>query len=54
VIPSLDLIVVRNGSQISPEGNWDGVEDHLLNPLMAALAAGGGAPSGRSTADPQL
>jgi CubicO group peptidase (beta-lactamase class C family) len=54
VIPSLDLIVVRNGSQISPEGKWDGVEDHLLNPLMAALAAGGGAPSGRSTADPQL
>ena len=37
VIPSLDLIVVRNGAQISPEGHWDGVEDYLLNPLMAAV-----------------
>ncbi|MGD9498347.1 MAG: serine hydrolase domain-containing protein [Armatimonadota bacterium] len=38
VIPSLDLIVVRNGAQISAEGHWDGVRDFLLSPLMAALA----------------
>jgi len=38
VIPSLDLIVVRNGAQVSPEGHWEGVENRLLGPLMAALA----------------
>lgn len=37
VIPSLDLIVVRNGATISPEGHWEGVRDHLLDPLMAAV-----------------
>lgn len=37
VIPSLDLIVVRNGAQLDREGFWQGVEEHLLNPLMAAI-----------------
>ncbi len=37
VIPSLDLIVVRNGSQLDPAGFWTGIEKYLLNPLMAAI-----------------
>jgi len=37
VIPSLDLVLVRNGSNIVPEGHWAGVEQVLLQPLMAAL-----------------
>jgi len=37
VIPSLDLIVVRNGSQLDPAGFWEGIEEHLLNPLMQAI-----------------
>lgn len=37
VIPSLDLIVVRNGSDLEPGGSWAGVEKHLLNPLMDAI-----------------
>ena len=37
VIPSLDLIVVRNGSEIRPEGHWEGVEDDVLEPQLAAL-----------------
>lgn len=38
VIPSLDLIVVRNGSQIDEERFWGGVRDHLLHPLMEAIS----------------
>lgn len=38
VIPSLDLIVVRNGSDLEPGGSWAGVEKYLLNPLMDAIA----------------
>lgn len=37
VIPSLDLIVVRNGSQIAPKDHWQGVVDWLLDPLMTAI-----------------
>ncbi len=37
VIPSLDLIVVRNGAALDPKGSWPGVEEHLLNPLMRAI-----------------
>lgn len=37
VIPSLDTIVVRNGSQLSAEGFWEGVEQYLLNPLVDAV-----------------
>ena len=37
VIPSLDLIVVRNGSQLHPKGFWEGIEEYLLNPLMEAI-----------------
>jgi len=37
VIPSLDLIVVRNGSQIEPNNFWGGLEKFLFNPLVAAV-----------------
>jgi len=37
VIPSLDLIVVRNGSQLDRRGSWQGLEEHLLDPLMQAV-----------------
>lgn len=36
-IPSLDLVLVRNGSTIDPDGHWSGVERVLLNPLMDAI-----------------
>lgn len=40
VVPSLDLIVVRNGANLydpsQREGFWGGLEQHLFNPLMAA------------------
>jgi CubicO group peptidase (beta-lactamase class C family) len=35
VIPSLDLIIVRNGRDLSP--NWDDLEKMLYGPLMEAL-----------------
>jgi len=41
VIPSLDMIVVRNGSTLGNtsrgEGFWGGLEKYLFNPLMEAL-----------------
>ncbi|MFC1633540.1 serine hydrolase [Planctomycetota bacterium] len=41
VVPSLDLIVVRNGSNLydssKGEGFWSGVERHLFNPVMEAI-----------------
>ncbi len=38
VIPSLDLIVVRNGQAFgTPESNWAQVEKHLLAPLVDAV-----------------
>jgi CubicO group peptidase (beta-lactamase class C family) len=36
VIPSLDLIVVRNGELLG-EGFWDGLEKYLFNPLIEAI-----------------
>ncbi len=45
VVPSLDLIIVRNGSELAedPEGVrfWGSVEKYILNPVMAAVEAGG-------------
>jgi len=42
VVPSLDLIVVRNGSNLydssKGEGFWGGIERYLFNPVMEALA----------------
>ena len=42
VVPSLDLIVVRNGGQIGNqawgEGFWGGLERYLFDPLMAAVS----------------
>jgi len=41
VIPSLDMIVVRNGSGLGNtskgEGFWSGLDKYLFNPLMEAL-----------------
>ncbi|UCD53102.1 MAG: serine hydrolase [Phycisphaerales bacterium] len=41
VVPSLDLIVVRNGANLydpsQGKGFWGGLERHLFNPLMAAI-----------------
>jgi CubicO group peptidase (beta-lactamase class C family) len=37
VVPSLDLIVVRNGAQIDRSSFWHGIEQQLLNPLMEAV-----------------
>ena len=41
VIPSLDLIVVRNGAVLGEapkgEGFWGGLEKYLFNPLMEAI-----------------
>jgi CubicO group peptidase (beta-lactamase class C family) len=41
VVPSLDLIVIRNGGNLydpsKAEGFWGGLEKHLFNPVIAAL-----------------
>lgn len=37
VVPSLDMIIVRNGQQIMNEGFWLGVVNYLFNPVMEAL-----------------
>ena len=41
VIPSLDMIVVRNGSQLGEEskgeGFWGGLEKYLFNPLIGSI-----------------
>ncbi|MGB2864787.1 MAG: serine hydrolase [Sedimentisphaerales bacterium] len=41
VVPSLDLIVVRNGSNLfdssKGEGFWAGIEQYLFNPVMDAV-----------------
>jgi len=41
VVPSLDLIVVRNGGNLydpsKGEGFWGGIEKYLFNPVMEAL-----------------
>jgi CubicO group peptidase (beta-lactamase class C family) len=43
VVPSLDLIVVRNGSNLydesKGEGFWSGIEQYLFNPVMEAIIA---------------
>lgn len=43
VVPSLDLIVVRNGREMSdpaePEGFWRDIEKYLFNPVVAALTS---------------
>ena len=40
VVPSLDMIVVRNGSLLDTSGKlgfWGGVEQYLFNPIMEAV-----------------
>ena len=43
VIPSLDMIIVRNGSNLfdesKGEGFWGGVEKYLFNPIMESITA---------------
>jgi len=43
VVPSLDLIIVRNGSNLydpsKGEGFWVGLEKYLFNPVMEAIIA---------------
>jgi hypothetical protein len=35
VVPSLNLVVVRNGEQLDPKESFDaGLEKHLVGPLM--------------------
>ena len=42
VVPSMDLIIVRNGSNLfdssKGEGFWAGIEKYLFNPVMDAVA----------------
>ena len=48
VVPSLDLVVARNGSLLADATHnrmfWGGIEKYLFNPLMEAVAAGAGKP----------
>jgi CubicO group peptidase (beta-lactamase class C family) len=41
VVPSLELIIVRNGGAMSeasePEGFWGGIEKYVFNPVLGAL-----------------
>ena len=37
IVPSLDLIIVRNGAQITEEGFWGGVVEYLFNPVIDAI-----------------
>jgi CubicO group peptidase (beta-lactamase class C family) len=39
VIPSLDLIIVRNGGDMGREGFWEGIERYVLDPVVAAVTA---------------
>ncbi len=43
VVPSLDLIVVRNGANLydasKGEGFWGGIEQYLFNPVMEAVGS---------------
>ena len=46
VVPSLDLVVVRNGQPINPEGHvgvafWPPLVDHVARPVVEAMAAKG-------------
>ena len=46
VVPSLDLVLVRNGQYLGPEGErrfWQDMERFLFAPVMDALRAGTGA-----------
>jgi CubicO group peptidase (beta-lactamase class C family) len=49
VVPSLDLIVVRNGSNLfdssKGEGFWAGIEQYLFNPIMDAVVGPSYPPS---------
>jgi CubicO group peptidase (beta-lactamase class C family) len=42
VVPSFDLVVVRNGALLAEGeiGFWGGIEQYVFNPLMEAIAAG--------------
>lgn len=40
VIPSLEIVLVRNGSQLDSSDNFGGLEQYLFAPLMAAVQDG--------------
>lgn len=46
VVPSLDLVIVRNGNVLAKPseglGFWGGIEKHLFNPVIEAVADGAG------------
>lgn len=42
VVPSLDLIVVRNGGDIERNNFWGGLEKFLFNPVMESIQERGG------------
>ena len=39
VIPSLSMVIVRNGAQIDPQGFWGGVVTYLFDPIVGAVQA---------------
>lgn len=50
VVPSLNLIVVRNGGSLDATGDFDaGLELHLVNPLMQSFSSKQAAPSSPQT-----
>jgi len=44
VVPSLDLIVVRNGGLLEPDSLWGGAVEHLFDPILAAVEPKGKQP----------
>ena len=45
VVPSLDLIVVRNGDRLDPDLGFDeGLDRHVIGPIVRAIAADRAAP----------
>ena len=55
VVPSLDLIVVRNGALLGQEskgeGFWGGLEQYLFNPLIAAIIDSNQPPKANAASD---
>jgi len=40
VVPSLELVVVRNGTELLGEGFWGGLSERLFGPVVAAACSG--------------
>jgi CubicO group peptidase (beta-lactamase class C family) len=52
VVPSLNLIAVRNGGPIEPNNFWGGMVTHLFNPIMDSITAEKTTPSARNVQPP--